>query len=129
MEAEKANKLEKVFDSDDTWSLVDGKKTVLSVTETEEDNRVVVALKGSLPSATEQPLRDELNALTSVGAEIVLDCKELTAITYACQMMLVTLQQRMDSYGKGGLVIRNLPKKIYDDFKKDNLHELLEIER
>ena len=115
-------------DDGSSWSLLDGSQPILSVTETEDENCVVMALSGSLRSDTDLSFRDELVALTSVGKDIVVDCENLQYISNACQMTLLSVQQQMDSLRRGTLTIRNLPPEIYKEFEKINLDELLMIE-
>ena len=121
-------KLERVYSGDDSWSLVDGGATVLSVKEIAEGLNVAVCVSGSLRSDTEAAFSDELLALCSVGCGIIIDCKELKDISYTCQLVLLKIQQEIDSNGKGSLVLRNVPAGIYDQFRQSNLHELLMIE-
>ena len=119
--------LKRIF-AQDSWSLCDGKETILTVRETGENNQVTVALSGSLRRDAEPFIQDELIALTTVGVDIVLDCKELTYISSACQLALLGVQKRTDSMQRGSLTLRNVPPEIYADFEKTNLHELLAIE-
>lgn len=114
--------------SQDSWSLCEGGQTVVSVKETIEDNTVLVQLSGALRSDTEHYFQDELIALSTVGIDIVVDCKDLSYIANSCQIALLTVQQRMDSMNRGSLTLRNVPPSIYADFEKTNLHELLMIE-
>lgn len=113
---------------EDSWTLSDRGEEILTVQETVSDREVLVAVKGSLRSDTEQYFQDELVALSTVGMDIVVDCKELTYIANACQLALLTVQQKMDDMGKGTLTLRNVPREILADFEKTNLHELLMIE-
>ena len=112
----------------DSWTLYEGGKEILTVEESANDKEVLVTLKGSLRSDTEHYFQDELVALSTVGMDIVVDCKDLNYIANACQIALLSVQQRMDSMGKGTLTLRNVPKNILIDFEKTNLHELLMIE-
>ena len=114
--------------SQDSWSLLDGGETVVTVKETMEDNVVCVQVVGSLRSDTEHFFQDELIALSTVGKDIVIDCEGLRYIANACQIALLTVQQRIDSMNKGSLTLRSVPPDIYADFAKTNLHELLMIE-
>lgn len=114
--------------SQDAWSLCDGDEVIVTVKESMEGNVVLVQVNGSLRSDTEHPFQDELIALSTVGKDIVVDCRDLRYMANACQIALLTVQQRMDSMKKGSLTLRNLPPEIYADFEKTNLHELLMIE-
>ncbi len=112
----------------DSWTLSDGHEEILSVHETMSEKEVTVTVSGSLRSDTEHYFYDELVALSTVGMDIILDCKDLRYIANACQIALLSVQQRMDQMGRGTLTLRNVPPNILADFEKTNLHELLMIE-
>lgn len=107
---------------------MDGRTVVLTVKETVNDRQVIMELSGKLLSETELPFRDELTALATVGADIILDCAGLEGISNACQLALLSTQQQMDTLKKGTLTLRNVPPAIYKDFEHINFHELLMIE-
>ncbi len=112
----------------DSWSLLDDGVTVLTVKEPEDEKETVLSVSGSLRSDTVLYFKDELAALATMGADVVLDFSELKYISNACQQALLTTQQQMDSLNKGSLTLRNVPKEIYKEFERINLHELLMIE-
>ena len=112
----------------DSWSLLDSGQTIVTIKETIEENTVRVQVSGSLRSDTEHYFQDELIALSTVGKDIVVDCKEIQYMANACQLALLNVQQRMDSMRRGSLTLCNVPPEIYADFEKTNLHELLMIE-
>lgn len=112
----------------DSWSLIDNGNTVVTIKETVEENTVRVQIFGSLRSDTEHFFQDELIALSTVGKDIVVDCKEIQYMANACQLALLNVQQKMDSMNRGSLTLCNVPAAIYADFEKTNLHELLMIE-
>lgn len=114
--------------SQDSWSLCDNGQTIVTIKETIEDNTVRVVVSGSLRSDTEHYFQDELIALSTVGKDIVVDCKDLQYMANSCQLALLNVQQRMDSMNRGSLTLCNVPPSIYADFEKTNLHELLMIE-
>lgn len=114
--------------SQDSWSLCEGGEAVVTIIETMEDNVVRVQVVGSLRSDTEHFFQDELIALSTVGKDIVVDCQGIQYMANACQIALLTVQQRMDSMNRGSLTLCNVPPSIYADFEKTNLHELLMIE-
>ncbi len=112
----------------DSWSLLDEGTAVLTVKEPEDEKVTVLSLSGSLRSDTVLFFKDELAALATVGADVILDFSELKYISSACQQALLSTQQQMDALQKGSLTIRNVPKEIYEEFERINLHELLMIE-
>ena len=114
---------------EDSWSLNENGKTILTVREAENDGEIIVGLTGSLRNDTEPYFQDELVALATVGADIIIDCQNLDYICSSCLNALLSVQQKMDSMQKGGsLTLRNVPEKIYSEMEKLNLHELLMIE-
>lgn len=119
--------LERVYQGE-TWSLTENGETILTVKETGEKNEICLKVTGSLRSDTEHWFQDELVALSTMGIDIVVDCEKLEYIANACQIALLSVQKRIDKMGRGSLTLRNVPDRIYDDFKKTNLHELLMIE-
>ena len=114
--------------SQDSWSLCEGGEAVVTIIETMEDNVVRVQVVGSLRSDTEHFFQDELIALSTVGKDIVVDCQGIQYMANACQIALLTVQQRIDSMNRGSLTLCNVPPSTYADFEKTNLHELLMID-
>ncbi len=112
----------------DSWSLCDNGETIVSVKETVQENQVLIQVTGSLRSDTKHSFQDELIALTSVGKDIVIDCQGIQYMANSCQLALLNVQQTMDRMHKGSLTLRNVPKNLYADFERINLHELLMIE-
>ena len=113
---------------EDSWSLVENGKTILTVQEIEKDGEIRIGLTGSLRSDTKPFFQDELIALATVGMNMTLDCQGLQYISNSCMNALLSVQQRIDSMQKGGsLILYNVPDAIYSEMKKLNLHELLMI--
>ena len=113
---------------EESWSLGEDGRTLLTVEEKEEDGRIMVGLTGVLRGDMEQVFKDELIALMTVGKDVVLDCRGLQYMASSCQDALLSTQQTADSMERGTLTLRNVPEKIYAEFQKTNLHELLMIE-
>ena len=112
----------------DSWTVSENGKTILTVRETQENGLIMVYLSGSLRSDTEHMFKDELNALMSVGMGVILDCEKLEYISGVCQDALLSVQQTADDIGRGSLTLRNVPSAILTEFERTNLHELLMIE-
>ena len=111
----------------DGWSLSEDGETLLTVTETQENGKTLVALSGVLRSDMEHTFADELIALMTVGKDVWLDCKNLKYIANSCQDALLSVQQTADSINRGRLTLTKVPEDIYADFQRTNLHELLRI--
>lgn len=113
---------------EESWSLSEDGKTLLTVEEKEEDGTILIGLSGILRSDMEQIFKDELIALMTVGKDVVLDCRKLQYMASSCQDALLSTQQIADSMERGTLMLRNVPEAIYAELQKTNLHELLMIE-
>lgn len=113
---------------EDSWSLTENGKTILTVQETEKDGGIRIGLTGSLRSDAEPFFQDELVALATVGMNMTIDCQGLDYIANSCMNALLSVQQKIDSMQKGGsLTLINVPDPIYSEMKKLNLDELLMI--
>lgn len=106
----------------------DGEAHVLTIAEQETETGILMTLSGQLRSDTAHDIQDELVALTTVGADVVVDFKEVTYISPTVQNCLLIVQQKMDSMGKGTLLLRGMPAEIYREFEKSGEAELLMIE-
>jgi anti-anti-sigma factor len=113
---------------DDTLIYADEAGEVVSVQETEEGNRIILTVKGQLRTDVVHDIQDELIALTTVGANIVVDLAGVTYLSSTAQHMFLNTQRKMDDMGKGTLVLRKLPAAIYQEFEMTGASELLMIE-
>lgn len=105
-----------------------GASHVLTIHETENDTGVLMALDGELRSDVAHELLDELTALATVGVKVVVDFEKVTFITSTILDVFLTVQQTMDSMGKGTLLLTKMPTEIYQKFEKTGTAELLMIE-
>lgn len=111
----------------DTLILKDGEKEILAMGEAADGNAVTLTLRGMLRSDTLHDFQDELIALTTLGMDLIVDFAGVTYLSTACQQALLTVQQKMDSLGKGSLTLVKLPPNIYEEFEKTGASELLMI--
>ena len=105
-----------------------GATTVLTINEEETDAGILMALNGELRGDVAHELSDELTALATVGVNVVVDFSQVTYITSTILDVFLTVQQLMDSMGKGALVLRKLPDDIYREFDRTGTSQLLNIE-
>lgn len=105
-----------------------GSVTVLTIEEKETDNGIVMTLNGELRSDVAHELIDELTALATVGVRILVDFSGVTYITSTILDVFLSVQQLMDSMGKGSLVLCKMPAAIYQEFENTGTAELLLIE-
>ena len=106
----------------------DGARTVLTIGEKEQENGILMTLTGELRSEVAHDLQDELVALTTVGANVVVDMRGVSYISSTVQHVFLTVQQKMDNMSRGTLVLRGMPDAIYNEFDKNGTSELLMIE-
>ena len=106
----------------------DGEQTVLSIGEKEQENGILMTLTGELRSDVAHDLQDELIALTTVGANVVVDMAGITYISSTVQHVFLTVKRKMDSMKKGSLVLKAMSDGIYSEFDKNGTADLLLIE-
>lgn len=106
-----------------------GAEQILKITEEETEYGILMAISGELRSETAHELLDELTALATVGVQVVVDMAEVTFITSTILDVFLTVQQTMDTMGKGALVLRKMPPQIYHQFEQTGTAELLMIEQ
>ena len=110
---------------DDTLILSDDSGQILSVRETEQDDRIRIILEGSLKSETAHDFEDELTAFAVLGMDLLVDFEKVTYLSSACTRVLLQIQQKIDGTGKGSLILKNLPDPIRDEMEKTGVLELL----
>ena len=106
----------------------DGAQTILTIGEKEQENGILLTLTGELRSEVAHDLQDELVALTTVGANVVVDMAGVTYISSTVQHVFLTVQQKMDNMARGTLVLKAMTDEIYSEFDKNGTSELLMIE-
>jgi len=111
----------------DILLLMDGAETVLSIQEGVDGDTVGFKLTGMLRSDTAHDFMDELFAVTALGLKLDLDLAGVTYISSTCQQVLLSVQQKIDERGKGGLLISKLNSKIREEFDSTGFSQLLDI--
>ena len=112
----------------DTLRLLDGDQDILSMEEQAEEDRVKITLRGMLRSDTVFDFQDELEGLAILGMSLVLDFSGVTYLSTSCQQALILVQQKLDTAGKGTLLLTGLPQEIYGELEKTGASELLMID-
>lgn len=111
--------------TDDTMLFYDGAREVLAIQEAEADGNIILTVKGALGSEAVHDFQDELIALATVGANIIVDLSGLTYLASSAQHALLQVQQKMDAMGKGTLTLVKTPENIYREFERTGVSELL----
>ena len=111
----------------DSIVFYDGDTAVLTVCEKEDDNLITLEMKGELRSDAAHEVQDELVALATVGINIIVDLSSVTYIAPTAQHIFLRTQQKIDSIGKGSLLLTGPAENVYREFEKSGLSELLMI--
>lgn len=106
----------------------EGVQEFFRVEETESDSGIILTMKGMFRSDVVPDIQDELAALATVGAKVIVDLAGVQYLSSAAQHMFLITQQKMDELGKGLLVLRALPEALYQEFEETGAAELLMIE-
>lgn len=112
----------------DSMLFYDGDALVLTMTEKETGNDVLITFEGELRSDTTHHIQDELEAYVSVGSRITLDFGAVTFVSASVLDALLDVQQLADFFQKGDFVLRNLTEEVYQTMDKRGLTDLLMIE-
>lgn len=114
---------------DDSIIFYDGALSVLTIHEKETEKSIVLVMKGELRSDAAHDVLDELIALATIGADLVVDLKEVTYIAPTTQHVFLRVQQKMDAMKKGSLTLKNFSDTLYREFEKTGVSELLAFEK
>ena len=112
----------------DCIQLADDTNVIFTMKEIKEDNYVTVILEGSLRSDVVYDFQDEMVTLALFGLDLKLNFSAVTYLSSACAKALLEIQQKMDSIGKGSLVLLKIPEVILKELESTGLSELLMIE-
>lgn len=118
--------MERIISEDGIKFLRDGQE-VASLQEQMNDQGIQVAMSGSFPGELSNDLWDEIGSLIIAGQEVSLHLGRAEYLSPSVMDVILRLEQRLEKKGKF-LLLTHVPEKIYADFKKRGLHELLEIE-
>ncbi len=113
---------------DNSMLFYEGEDLILTVEETETDDGILMALKGSLRSEAAHHIQDELDAFTTVGEKVIIDFKEVTSIAPSVLNALLNAQQLIDFLRQGEIVLKNIPESVYQEMDETGITELLMIE-
>ena len=101
---------------------------ILTIDETEDNDRVILSLKGDLLSDAAHPLQDELDAFTTVGTKLILDFKDVAYAAPSIFVALLNVQQLIDFFRHGEILLKNIPADLYHEMDEIGITELLMIE-
>lgn len=119
--------MNRVIDGDKMYLMEEG-SAVLTIEETDTDNGFLIAFDGSLKSSVAHDVLDELMAFTVLGKDIRLNFAMVTYISPGCMRVFLEVQKKMDSLGKGSLILCSLPESIMQEFDRTGTSDLLNIE-
>lgn len=117
--------MERKISEDGIIFLRDGQEAA-SLQEQMNDQGIQVAMTGYFTGELSNDLWDEIGSLIIAGQGITLHLGKTEYLSPSVMDVILRLEQRMEEKGKF-LLLTHVPEKIYADFKKRGLHELLEI--
>ena len=114
---------------DDSIVFYDGASSILTIYEKETGKNIVLEMNGELRSDVAHDVLDELIALATIGANVVVDLKEVTYIAPTTQHVFLRVQQKMDAMKKGSLTLKGFSEALYREFERTGVSELLAFEK
>lgn len=112
----------------DTILFYEGEKLVLTIEELENENGILMTLKGDLISEAAHHIQDELDAFTTVGVRVTMDFGEVAFAAPSVFNGLLNSQQLIDFFRQGEIVLKNVPDVVYQEMDATGISELLMIE-
>ena len=98
------------------------------IEEKKEDDVWLVYLKGSVGNDCAYDIADELFALISVDAGIILDMSDTDYVSDTFADLLIQLQIRLEKTDYESLPIQNMPKAVYQSLKDHSYITSLDYE-
>lgn len=98
----------------------------MTITKTQTDDGLMIALAGRLDTTTSPKLEAELGSSLSGVKTLVLDFKELDYISSAGLRVVLSAQKTMKKQGR--MVIRNVNSSIMEVFDLTGFSGILDIE-
>lgn len=100
----------------------------MTITKTDKgNNEIKIALEGRLDTTTAPDLEAEITDLTDVSA-LELDFTNLSYISSAGLRVLLAAQKKMNTKGKGLMVIKNANDTIKEVFELTGFSNVLKVE-
>lgn len=116
------------FIKDGSICFADANGDVLTIREQLEQDQILITLQGELRSETALLLQDELESFLSLGLSVTLDFSGVTFLSHSALYTLLGAQQFSDTLRRGQIILKQLPASIYQEFDRNGLTELLQIE-
>ena len=113
--------------TDDAICFLKDGNEIATIQETIQDGQVIISLKGSFPGELANDLMDEISALMIAKMGIVVDAGAAEYFASSIGEVFLRTEKKLEEQGKW-LRIVNMPSKLFEEFKKKGLHDLLDIE-
>ncbi len=97
----------------------------MTITKTQSDATLTIAIEGRLDTTTSPQLEAEYNAAGNFS-ELVLDLARLDYISSAGLRVILAMQKLMNQ--KGSMVVRNVKPEVMEVFELTGFVDILTIE-
>ena len=98
----------------------------MTITKTQENEKLTVAIEGRLDTTTAPQLEAELKSSLDGVKELVFDIKELEYISSAGLRVLLTAQKVMNKQGK--MIVKGASEAVMEIFEVTGFVDILDIE-
>ena len=98
----------------------------MTITKTQENEKLTVAIEGRLDTTTAPQLEAELKSSLDGVKELVFDIKELEYISSAGLRVLLTAQKVMNKQGK--MIVKGASEDVMEIFEVTGFVDILDIE-
>ena len=98
----------------------------MTITKTQENEKLTVAIEGRLDTTTAPQLEAELKSSLENVKELVFDIKELEYISSAGLRVLLTAQKVMNKQGK--MIVKGASEAVMEIFEVTGFVDILDIE-
>ena len=98
----------------------------MTITKTQENEKLTVAIEGRIDTTTAPQLEAELKSSLDGVKELVFDIKELEYISSAGLRVLLTAQKVMNKQGK--MIVKGASEAVMEIFEVTGFVDILDIE-
>ena len=98
----------------------------MTITKTQENEKLTVAIEGRIDTTTAPQLESELKSSLDGVKELVFDIKELEYISSAGLRVLLTAQKVMNKQGK--MIVKGASEAVMEIFEVTGFVDILDIE-
>ena len=101
---------------------------MMKVSIKQDENEVVVLLKGELDTISTTNMREVLSRVTALASQkLIIDCKDLEYISSSGLRFFMQLKKSSEQHG-GSIVVRDLNEDVEEIFRLSGFHHIFDID-